>query len=160
MLVGAGAANADPLPAPPTTVPASVGEALSKRPIDTLSPYEFRDLAIYLIAQQEKRKSLGLIGAVTAAPQTVASIGVSGTNVVSTGVTVDWPNVGVEITGELFRPDNSLSYRDDRYCSADHSCTYPTHYTDCTCQHGWWQLYVVGWQSGQASVADRADVLT
>jgi hypothetical protein len=141
VLLGAVPATAESTTTTPPNPSTSATAALLAKPLSTLTPEEFRARAEFNIDMQSReeffpvrrpwRRSLGSVQAL-----------------VGPGVTVGWPNRGVGIFAVLFRPNNTESGEDRNFCSADHSCTISTHFTDCTCQHGTWQLYVTGSQGG------------
>ncbi|MEV0127259.1 hypothetical protein AB0H83_02145 [Dactylosporangium sp. NPDC050688] len=136
------------------SVDAKAEPAYMTKPIRELSG---KDLKLRIDADNEKRKQ-GLLGDPPGI-STQGFLSTNGTTVQWTGVTVGWSRGTITIDAYLYYPNNTLAGEDHNTCLNSTSCTYPTHWTGCTCIHGTWQLYT--YSSGpQGYGSHRKDLVT
>jgi hypothetical protein len=133
--------------------PAAAQPSFMIKPVGSLTPAEFRLRVEAPIKRQTVRPL------VAGGPEAIPFLSADNNQVAWTGVTTGWSRGTIKIFGILYRPNNTKAGDDGATCLNSSACTFPTHWTDCTCVHGTWQLYVDGEGPGGA-VGARADLVT
>jgi len=138
----------------------SAAPAYMTKPMSQLTQQELRLRLDAEVAKASAKKNAGVPYG-PPGESTQGFLSQSGGTVSWTSVTVGWNKGTIRIDGYLYAPDNSLVGQDGYTCLRSTSCTYPTHYTGCTCIHGTWQLYTyTSGPGGSGSDAHRADLVT